>query len=211
MTDDPKPGEDTFTASDLEPSEHELRARRRAAIDKGAAIVAVSALGLWFGGLIALGACAAPFVFQLTPYPWSGKAMGAAFQRFDGIAIGCSVVVLGCEVVRTILALKRREGQWLGRFRRYFAILGAGCALYGGMILSPRIVAMHEEGVRRSVGAEGLQLEAIHKQAELVAKIAVAIALGLIALHIVTLRTAKDDEEEEGAVAPLPPGPSPTE
>jgi hypothetical protein len=207
MSELPKPGEDTFTAADLEPSDAEKNARRRAIAEKAAATVAVMALGLWFGGMIALGACAAPFVFEMTPYPWSGKAMGAAFQRFDGIAMGCAVVVLGCEVVRTLLTLRRRDGVWIARIRRYLAILAAGCAIYGGMILSPRIVRMHEEGVRRNVGPEGLQLEAVHKQAELVAKVAVVLALALIALHVFTLRTAGDDDDDE-AVAPLPPGPS---
>src|SRR5687768_10213665 len=106
-----------------------------ARIEKAAAIVAVIALGIWAGGMLALGVCAAPFVFQLTPHPHSGQAMGAAFARFDFIAIGCSVVALGAEVVRTIIGLRRKNhgGVILPRLRRYAAIALALGAVYSGM------------------------------------------------------------------------------
>ena len=69
-------------------------------IELGAATVAVVALSIWVGGLVALGACAAPIVFKVVPAPLSGDAMGAVFRRFDGLAIGAAVVVSGCEAVR---------------------------------------------------------------------------------------------------------------
>jgi hypothetical protein len=205
----PAPGEDVFTAADLEPSAEEKRALRRMRIDKAAAVVAVISLGTWAGGMLALGVCAAPFVFRLTPAPWSGFAMGAAFARFDSIAIACSVLTLGAEVVRTMLVLKRRAGRaLLPRLRRYGAIALALAAVYSGVKLSPTINQMHEQGVRRNVGPEGIELERIHKQAELVGKIVMPLALVLAALHVVTLRTAPgEDDEEEESEAPLPPGP----
>jgi hypothetical protein len=208
MSDDlPAPGEDVFTAADLEPSEEDKRAIRRMRIDKGAAIVAVIALGVWAGGMLALGVCAAPFVFRLTPAPWSGYAMGAAFARFDTIAIAMSVLTLGAEVVRTLLAMRRPAARaLLPRLRRYGAIVLALAAVYSGMRLSPTINQMHQDGVRRNVGPEGIELEKIHKQAELIAKIAMPLALVLAALHVVTLRTSPEDDEEESE-APLPPGP----
>ena len=42
----------------------------------GAAFVGVLALGLWSGGLIALGACAAPMVFGLTPISSAATCAG---------------------------------------------------------------------------------------------------------------------------------------
>jgi hypothetical protein len=192
----PPPGEDVFSEDDLAPRDDERRGARLDALDKGATIVAVSALGLWVGGLVALGACAAPMVFEMTPYPFSGRAMGAAFSRFDSIAIGCSVLVLGCEIVRTLLALKRRprSGAILPRLRRYGAIVMAAGAVYTGMRLSPEIMQLHEAGVRRNVGVEGEQLEAIHAQAELIGKTLIPLALIVIALHIMTLGARREDD-----------------
>lgn len=202
---DPRPGEDVFTEEDLAPSEDDRRARRRGLIERAATITAVSALGLWMGGLVALGACAAPLVFELTPYPFSAQAMGAVFARFDGIAIACSLVVLGAEVARTVVALRSREsrGVW-SRLRRYLAIALAAGAVYSGLRLTPEILRLHEEGARRGVGEDGAALEALHGQAELIAKIIVPLALVLIALHVATLRAPGEEDEE--VFAPLPPG-----
>ncbi len=200
----PKSGEDVFSEEDLAPSDEDRRAIRRMRIDKAAVIVAVCALGVWVGGLLALGACAAPMVFEHTPYPFSGRAMGSAFARFDSIAIGCAVVALGAEVVRTLVSMKSGGGKWIGRLRRYAAIALALAGVYTGMRLTPSILELHEQGVRRNVGPAGEQLEALHAQAELIGKMIIPIALALIALHVITLRGRDDDDEE--AFAPAPPG-----
>ncbi|MEZ4439112.1 MAG: DUF4149 domain-containing protein [Polyangiaceae bacterium] len=211
----PKPGEDVFTEDDLAPSDEDLRALRRHRLDKAATIVAAIALGLFLGGTIALGACAAPMVFELVPAPLNGKAMGAAFRRFDFIAIGCGVVVLGCEAFRTFLASGlfgggRRQAtkeRILRRARLYGAILLAGGIVWTGMVLSPRIMALHEAGARRNVGPEGAELESTHKTAELLGKIDTVLALLLIALHIGSLRSPRYADDDELADAPLAPGP----
>jgi hypothetical protein len=207
----PPPGGDVFTEDDLAPSDDEKRAVRNSRIDKAAATVAAIALGVWLGGTIALGACAAPKVFELTPYPFSGKAMGAAFMRFDMIAIGCAVVALGAEVARTVLVLKSRsrKGALVGRIRRYLLIIFAAGVVWTGTQISPSIMALHESGVRRNVGAEGGELERIHAQAELIGKVNAVIALVLIVLHVSTVRSPYDElEEDEEVYAPAPPGPS---
>jgi hypothetical protein len=210
----PEPGDDVFSAADLEPTAAqqqaeqgaqqaaERRGERLAALDRAACAVAAAALGLWAGGLIALGACAAPFVFQLTPYPFSGQAMGAAFRRFDGIAIGCAVTLLAAEVVRTLL-LGRRKQPWSARVRRYLAIAIAVAAVYSGTRLTPSIMDLHAAGARRNVGAEGSELERLHRQAELIGKVTVPAALVLIGLHVFTLRRRDNDDD---APAPGLPG-----
>src|SRR5262245_53749859 len=131
--------ETRFSAEDLLPSDADKQALRRSLVDRSAATVAVLAAGISAGGMIALGVCAAPFVFRMTPAPFSGDAMGAAFARFDQIAIGASVVLLGAEVARTWAAGPR--GRTLAaRARRLIAIAMAGCAVYIGLTLSPRIM-----------------------------------------------------------------------
>jgi uncharacterized membrane protein len=199
-----------FTAADLAPSPDERNAHRRALLERAAAATAVIAAGVWMGGMIALGACAAPFVFRLTPAPFSGDAMGAAFARFDQIAIGASAVILGSEVVRTVVA--RRRGRALtARIRRFIAIGLACAATYLGLVVTPRIQELHRAGAVRNQGAGGQELNRIHRQAELLGRLEVALGCVLIVLHIFTLpahRPEESEDDEEDAPAPLPPGPA---
>ena len=201
-------GEERFTEDDLRPSDEELRARRRSLADRIAATIAVLCAGTLFGGLIALGACAAPMVFSLAPAPFSGNAMGAAFARWDRVAVAGAGLLLVCEIVRT-WAARGRSRMLVPRIRRIAAVVTALCAAYIGTSLSPRINQLHADGVRRGEGDLGAELDAIHKRAEMVGKIEAALAVALVALHVLTLRTREeeDEEEEDDAPAPLAPGP----
>lgn len=202
------PGEERFTAADLEPSDDVLRARRRDLVDRIAATIAVLCAGSMVGGMVALGACAAPMVFRLAPAPFSGNAMGAAFARWDRVAVVASAVLLVCEIART-WAARGRSRQVVPRLRRAAAVIVAACAVYIGTVLSPGINELHQNGVHRGDGEQGAVLDAIHKRAELVGKVETVLALGLVALHVLTLRTRRDEDEDDddGAPAPLPPGP----
>lgn len=155
--------------------------------------VAVVALALWTGGLIALGACAAPLVFRLVPAPWSGDAMGAVFRRFDAVAISCAVVVLGCEAVR----LWSRQSLGLRvtlveRARGLCAIVAAVAAIYIGVEISPTIMKLHAAGAIRGLGDSGLMLEKLHQVAETLAKIEVSFGLLLLVLQVLTLDDVRD-------------------
>lgn len=198
--------DDLYTEADLESARLEQKALRRWRGERAAATVAVTAAGLWVGGLLALGACAAPAVFRLTPAPHAGFAMGAAFASFDRIAIGCGVVMLGCEVARTLLQRGSRHGVVV-RIRRYVAIVMALGAAYTGAHLTPSIQALHAQGARRDEGLDGQRLQALHTQAEVIGKGLMPLALVVIALHLYTLRSREEHEDELfPAVAPLPPG-----
>jgi len=205
---------DTFTEADLEPSDDDRRRARHDAIDRGAATVAVVSAGLVVGGLVALGACAAPFVFRLTPAPASGFAMGAAFARFDRIAIGAAAVALGAELVRTFL-VRRRPPTIAARLRRFVAMGLAGAATWMGTSVSPAITDLYAAGARREAattagpGADlGASLDALHRRAEAIGKLEVGLALALVALHVFTVRRANDDDDPgDVAPVPLPPGP----
>lgn len=198
---------DVFSEADLEPSDDLRRARSRQQIDRVAACFAAIAAGVLPGGLIALGACAAPFVFRLTPAPWSGHAMGAAFARFDRIALACVGVVLLAEIVRTFVAGRRARFP-LARARRIGAVALAAAVAYQGMVITPAINDLHQGGTERGVGTAGQRMEAIHQRASLVGRGVAALAAALVVLHVLTLSRARpeDADEDEGA-APLPPGP----
>ena len=91
---------------------------------------------------------------------------------------------------------------------RYVAIALAAGDLYSANQLTPEIMRLHNDGVRRGQGAEGAELEAIHGRAELIGKAVVPLGILLIGLHVFTLRGGQrdEDEDEDDAVAPLPPG-----
>jgi Domain of unknown function (DUF4149) len=201
--------ETRFSASDLEPSADDIRAARRDLVDRAAAAVAVLAAGVWVGGMVALGACAAPLVFDIVPAPFSADAMGRVFARFDQIALGSAVVVLGAEVARTWAARGRARGA-AARGRRLTAVLMAGCAAYLGLVLTPHINQLHRDGVQRHVGPLGAELDRTHHTAETVGKAETGLGALLIALHVFTLTTRRardDDEDEDPYTAPAPPGP----
>jgi uncharacterized membrane protein len=157
-----------------------------------AAIVAVMALAIWIGGLVALGACAAPLVFKIVPAPFSGEAMGAVFRRFDMIAMSCAVVVLGCEAVR--IWVREGSATTAERLRGLLAVTAAGAAIYGGVELSPSIVALHAAGAVRGLGENGVKLDRIHDLAEAVAKVEVTVGFFLLALQVLTLPRQKEEK-----------------
>jgi hypothetical protein len=194
--------ETRFSAADLDPSDDDVRAARRALVDRIAATIAVVAAGVWVGGMVALGACAAPFVFQLTPAPFSGDAMGSAFARFDQIALGAAVALLGAEVARTWAAGARARGL-AARARRFTAVLMAACAAYLGLALTPHINQLHRDGAQRGVGPLGAELDRIHHTAEAVGKAETGLGVLLIVLHVFTLPVRRPDDDD---TAPAPPG-----
>lgn len=201
--------ETRFTEDDLAPDPEERRERIASIVERVAATAGVLAAGLYIGGLVALGACAAPAVFRLTPTPFSGDAMGAAFARFDQVALGASAVALGSEIARTWAA--GLPGRTIpARLRRFCAIFMAFAAAYVGVGLTPRINELHRAGVRRDETPQGQVLEVIHRRAELTGKVGLFFAVSFVALGIFTLRTKRpeDDDDDAGEVfAPLPPGP----
>jgi hypothetical protein len=197
--------DERFSEEDLRASAEEQAAELRSRVDRVAAIVAVLATGVWIGGMIALGACAAPFVFEIVPGPLSGYAMGAAFARFDKIALGAAALVLAAEVARTWAAglAGRRPAA---RVRRVLAIVMAMGAAYTGLTITPQINTLYHDGARRGEGDVGASLDRIHKRAEVIGKAVTAGGVALVALHILTLGARRPDDEGDYQ-EPLPPGP----
>lgn len=199
---------ETFSEDDLSPSPEERARGRDAIIDRAAATIAVIAAGLIAGGMLAIGACAAPEVFRVVRDGSAGTAMAGAFGRFDKLALTASCVALGAEVVRTFLA-RRERPTIVARARRLATFGVAGCATMLAMVLTPSISLLHEGGAVRGEGELGAKLEAAHARAETIGKVEVGLALLVIGLHVFTLRTPvrPDEDDEPDALAPLPPGP----
>ena len=60
--------------------------------------LALAAVAVWVGGMLALGAIVAPVVFGMVAAPMSADAMTVVFRRFDRVALVCVVLLLLSEV-----------------------------------------------------------------------------------------------------------------
>jgi hypothetical protein len=133
-----------------------------------------------------LGAIVAPLVFTMIPRPEAATAMTMIFQRFDVVAVACSVVVLGTEAWRAPGQTRVRR---LDVARMLTGVLGAGLVLLEALWLTPAIVGLHLGGAIRGLGPAGLELERMHRLAEACGKAQVAVVVVLIALEVATLTT----------------------
>lgn len=110
---------------------------------------AVLALGLWIGGLVALGAFAAPAAFDVLGSrgaegrALAGATFGEAFARFHVMAYGCGLVILVSLAARAVLGPRPR------RFapRLLVALLMLAAAAWSGLILLPQI-----DELQRAIG-----------------------------------------------------------
>jgi hypothetical protein len=172
-------------SSDLAGAVASLRVRRAAAI---ASLLAVS---IWLGGLVALGAIAAPIVFSgVVPFPASADAMTLIFRRFDLVAMSCASIVLATEAVLAGGAWRgARAGQAavFDRGRGVLAVLAAGLAVLEGIVVSPRIAQLHSSGALRGVGAAGAELSRVHDIAKACGQGQLVLLSAVIVLHVLTL------------------------
>jgi hypothetical protein len=111
----------------------------------------VLAIALWVGGLVALGAIAAPAIFEvvsLRQVPDGRMLSGAIFavvlQRFHLVSYGCGAVIIIALFVRAVLGPRPRRFA----LRLAIAAVMLGATMYSGMVLSRRI-----ERVQQEIGA----------------------------------------------------------
>jgi len=109
---------------------------------------AVVAIAVWIGGLLALGAIAAPAIFDavaargiLDARIVSGAVFGEVLRRFHLVAYVCGGAILLTLVARAVLGPRPR------RFALRCAIAGvmATAALYAGLIVQARVTALQQE------------------------------------------------------------------
>ena len=154
------------------------------------AILALLAVAVWLGGLVVLGAIAAPVVFSVVPAPSSADAMTVVFRRFDVVAMACATLLLVVEATR---ALARERFAWSDQVRIGASALAGGLAVVEGAFLSPRIAALHWGGAVRGLGPEGMELAHLHDLAEACGKAQLALLAAIIALQVLALRNASNE------------------
>jgi hypothetical protein len=113
--------------------------------------VALLALVIWDGGLVALGAIAAPAIFAVIGARQvpdgrllAGAVFGEVLRRFFFVSCGAAAVVFLTLIVRRILGPKPRHA---GARAAILALMTAA-TLYAGIVVSGQIAA-----VQASIGA----------------------------------------------------------
>jgi uncharacterized membrane protein len=154
------------------------------ALQRATAVVELLAVAVWLGGLIALGAIAAPVVFSIVAFPSNADAMTVVFRHFDRVAMACAAVVLAAEATR---ALARVTFAVLDRVRAGAGALAAALAVLEATSISPRIAALHAGGALRGVGSAGMQLARLHDVAEWCGKAELVLLGAVIVLEVVAL------------------------
>jgi hypothetical protein len=109
---------------------------------------AVLAIAVWIGGLIALGAIAAPAIFEVVSLRQvpdgrmlSGAIFGDVLRRFDLVSYACGALILATLAVRAVLGPRPRRFS----LRVGIAVLMLGASMYSGMVLSSRIASVQQQ------------------------------------------------------------------
>lgn len=110
--------------------------------------VAVLALVVWVGGLVALGGIAAPSAFDVMAArqvpdgrALAGALFGEMFQRFTPISYVAGGVVLLMLIVRRILGPRPHRFAW----RAGLAALMLSTTAYGSIVVASRIQELQRE------------------------------------------------------------------
>jgi hypothetical protein len=109
---------------------------------------AVLALVVWMGGLLALGAIAAPAIFAVVARhdlpggtALAGAIFGEALRQFHLVAYGCGAVILMSLLVRAVFGPRPRRFS----IRLAIATLMLGATLYSGLVIASSIAAVQQE------------------------------------------------------------------
>jgi hypothetical protein len=147
------------------------------------ASVELLAMMIWAGGMLALGAIAAPIVFGMVPSPTSADAMTAVFLRFDRVAMTCAAIAL---VAESVLGRSGGKIERVDLVRLAVVAIAGALAITQGAWLSPRIAELHQHGAIRGLGDSGLALESAHRWSERCGK--TELALLVLAVFLVVAK-----------------------
>lgn len=157
-------------------------------IQRAAATVALLAVGVWLGGLVVLGAIAAPLIFSRVSFPSNADAMTAVFRRFDLLAMSCAAILLASEAVRAVV---RPSFAPLDYARAGTSILAASLAVFEGTHVSARIAELHAAGAVRGLGGDGMELSQLHDWAEWCGMAQIGLLAAVVVLQVLALSSIR--------------------
>jgi hypothetical protein len=108
----------------------------------------VLAIVVWIGGLLTIGAIAAPAIFDTVTLRQladarllSGAIVGEILRRFHLVSYGCGIVILGMLLLRAVLGPRPR------RFALRFGIgaIMLAATLYSGLVITKQIADVQKQ------------------------------------------------------------------
>jgi len=160
---------------------------KRVSISVAAETIATFAVVPWLGGLVALGAFAAPRVFGILDRETAGSVMGPIFRNFDTLVIVAATVFAAAEIARVVAVGAR---GWLARARVAAGAALVACGLMSALWLGPQIAEAFDAGVRRDHTSDaGRAMDIAHSRAELAGKTAILLGAIWLALGVAARRT----------------------
>ena len=146
-------------------------------LERGALAAQLFGLALMIGGMLALGAFAAPVAFGSLPRPEAAALMGVLFRRYDTVLLIALALVwlgemghLGALMGRGILSstMKRR----LPLLRGLLLLLLTAGLLVATLSVNPAIERLQAAGVHRTpLSAEGRRFDQMHHWSEMLYKV----------------------------------------
>jgi len=110
--------------------------------------VTILAIAVWIGGLLSLGAIAAPAIFDVVAHRLgpdgrmlSGAIFGDILRRFHLVSYGCGGLVLVSLLTRAVLGPRPRRFS----IRFTIAVLMLAASLYSGRVIAGRIERVQQE------------------------------------------------------------------
>lgn len=155
---------------------------------------AAVALAVWVGGLIALGAVAAPSTFDVVAArqvaegrALSGAIFGEALRRFHLVAYACGAVIALTLLLRAALGPRPLRFAW----RVALTTVMLTATLYSGLVVAARIDAAQRSigpGLTASTLPEGdprrAQFGRLHGQSSGLQLVVLVAGLGLLFLEL---------------------------
>jgi hypothetical protein len=152
------------------------------------------AVAVWLGGLLALGAVAAPAIFQVIAERQipdarvlSGAVFGEILRRFHLVGYACGALIVVVLFARRLLGPRPR---WFG-LRLGIATAMLSAALYSGLVTTSTIVRMQRElgpGVAASSLPQGdprrATFEHLHRQSTLLHFVPIVGGIALLLLEL---------------------------
>jgi putative copper export protein len=124
------------------------------------------ALSVWIGGVVALGALAAPVLFRALPRPDAGAIFGPILRRFSRVRLVCVVVMILAAMCKYLVWETHVVSPWIAI--RWLALASmAAIVLYELFGLEP--------AMERSRGTP--EFGRLHKRSELLMKLGLGAAV----------------------------------
>ena len=116
----------------------------------GVRFLTLAALALWLGGIIFLGAIAAPAIFQVARghgvAELGPRMVGAMVARFNGLTYGLGLLLLaGWGIEHWLRAVRHGYPRKLWWLQGACSAAMLGIALYLGFVLMPRLNRLQEQ------------------------------------------------------------------